>query len=150
MTSLDDLVPRSTIEAVASAGLHKIAGAMAGVPEMDLRAAAAVIGARAYARRKEARMITAGIAALAALRGEKVAENPALSALMRRAVMPAVAGAGIAAIPHFLSNDPNQGSALPAMGVGALLGGAGGALRSIGSLPPHLNEEVASALYRMP
>lgn len=148
--TLDDLIPPSVRHAVTSAGFHKVAGAMNGVPEMGLKEAVTVIGAKAWLRRKEARAIADGISAYSALVGEKIAENPALSALLRRSVMPALGGAAIAAVPHFLSNDPNQGSALPAMGIGALLGGAGGAIRDVGALPQHLNQEVAGALHRMP
>lgn len=148
--TLDDLIPPATLQAVASAGLHKIAGAMAGVPEMGLKEAVALLGAKACLRRKEARAIADGIAAYGALTGEKVAENPALSALLRRSVMPALGGAAIASVPHFLSDDPNKGSVLPALGIGALLGGAGGAIRDVGALPGPLNEEVASALRGMP
>lgn len=148
--TLDDLIPPSVRQAVASAGLHKIAGAMNGVPEMDLREAVALVGAKAWLRRKEARAIADGIGAYSTLVGEKIAENPALSALLRRSVMPALGGAAIAAVPHFLSNDPNQGSVLPSMGIGALLGGAGGAIRDIGALPGGLNQDVAGALRGMP
>lgn len=148
--TLDDLIPPSTLKAVASTGLHKIAGAMAGVSEMNLKEAVETLGVKAWLRRKEARAIADGIAAYGTLVGEKIAENPALSALLRRSVMPALGGAAIAAVPHFLSNDPNQGSALPAMGIGALLGGAGGAIRDIGALPQGLNQDVAGALRGMP
>jgi hypothetical protein len=148
--TLDDLIPPSVRHAVAAAGLHKIAGAMTGVPEMGLKEAVAVIGAKAWLRRKEARAIAEGIAAYGTLVGEKVAENPALSALLRRSVMPALGGAAIAAVPHFLSDDPNKGSVLPSVGIGALLGGAGGAIRDVGALPGGLNQEVAEALRGMP
>lgn len=148
--TLDDLVPPSVTRAVARVGLHKIAGAMNGVPEMNLKEAVAAIGTKAWLRRKEARSIAEGIAAYGALVGEKIAENPALSALLRRSVMPALGGAAIASVPHFLSDDPNKGSVLPALGIGALLGGAGGAIRDVGALPSGLNEEVASALRGMP
>jgi hypothetical protein len=148
--TLDDLVPPSTLRAVAAAGLHKIAGVMNGVPEMNLKEAVAVIGAKAWLRRKEARTIADGISAYGALVGEKIAENPALSAMLRRSVMPALGGAAIAAVPHMLSDDPNKGSVMPALGIGALLGGAGGAVRDIGALPGGLNQEVAEALRGMP
>jgi hypothetical protein len=150
MMTLDDLVPPSVRSAVASAGLHKIAGAMSGISEMGLKEAVTVIGMKAWLRRKEARAIADGIAAYGTLIGEKIAENPALTALLRRSVMPALGGAAIAAVPHFLSNDPNQGSPLPAMSIGALLGGAGGAIRDVGALPGRLNQNVADALRGMP
>jgi hypothetical protein len=145
--TLDDLIPPSVTAAVAARGLHKIAGAMLGVPELDLASAARSLGERAYLRRKEARAIADGIAAFAAVTGEKTAENPALMAMLRRSVMPALAGAGIAAAPRLLSDDPTQqGSVVPAMGIGALLGAAGGALHNVAGLPPQVNQAVAGAL----
>lgn len=145
--TLDDLIPPAVTRAVADLGLHKVAGAMYGVPELQLPHALNALGARAYLRRKEARAIIDGVAALATLQGEKVAENPALGALMRRAIVPAIAGAGIAAAPRVLSHDPmQQGSALPDMAMGALLGGAGGMLHGVSQLPTPVAEEMAAAL----
>lgn len=145
--TLDDLIPSALPRAVAAHGLHKIAGAMLGVPELNLAAAMRSLGERAYLRRKEARSIADGVAAYAAVTGEKIAENPALMAMLRRSVMPALAGAGIAAAPRLLSDDPMQhGSVVPAMGIGALLGAAGGALHSAAGLPPDLSQAVAGAL----
>lgn len=144
--TLDDLIPPFVTRTVARQGLHKIAGAMLGVPELTSKEAVAVIGAKAYLRRKEARTIVDGIAAYATVTGEKIAEDPALMALLRRAAMPALAGAGVAAIPQLL--DPNrQGqSLLPAMGMGALLGGAGGAANAIHNLHPDASQALAGAL----
>ncbi len=146
--TLDDLVPPHVTAAVATAGLHKVAGAMLGVPELDLGVALRSLGERAYRRRKEARAIADGIAAFAVVTGEKIAESPALLALLRRAAMPALAGAGIAAAPQLLSNDPltQHQSVLPAMGIGALLGGLGGVAQGVGSLPAPMSQEIASAL----
>ena len=53
--TLDDLIPPSVTAAVAHHGLHKIAGAMLGVPELNIGVAVKTIGERAYRRRKEAR-----------------------------------------------------------------------------------------------
>lgn len=150
--TIDDLVPARTIQAVAEAGLHKIAGAMLGLPELTLEKAAGVIGARAYRRRKEARAIVDGIAALATLQGEKVADNSALMALLQRAAMPALAGAGIAAVPHLLSQDPSQhnlNAMLPSMGIGALLGGGGSAANALHHLPPGASQDLGAALRGM-
>ena len=146
--TLDDLVPPAVTAAVADLGLHKVAGAMLGVPELNLDVALRSLGERAYRRRKEARAIADGIAAYAVVTNEKIAENPALMALLRRAAMPALAGAGIAAAPKLLSNDPyvQQQSVLPSMGIGALLGAAGGMAHGVGSLPAPLGEEIAAAL----
>jgi hypothetical protein len=146
--TLDDLVPPTVTRAVADLGLHKIAGAMLGVPELDLDVALRSLGERAYRRRKEARAIADGIAAYATVTGEKIAENPALMALLRRAAMPALAGAGMAAVPKMLSSDPyeQQQSLMPAMGIGALLGGIGGVAHGMHGLPAPLSQELATAL----
>jgi len=146
--NLNDLIPSSVTDAVADLGLHKVAGAMLGVPELNLGVALQTLGERAYLRRKEARAIVDGIAAYAVVTGEKVAENPALMALLRRAAMPALAGAGIAAAPQMFSNDPMQAhkSMLPSAGIGALLGGLGGIAHGVGSLPGPLSNELAAAL----
>lgn len=145
---LDDLIPPAVTAAVASAGLHKVAGAMLGVPELNLDIAIRSIGERAFTRRKEARAIADGIAAYGALTSEKIAENPALMALLRRAAMPALAGAGIAAAPKLLSSDPMQpqGGVMHDALLGALLGGVGGAAHGVQGLPPGLSQEVAGAL----
>lgn len=146
--NLNDLIPPSVTAAVADLGLHKVAGAMLGVPELNLDVAIRTLGERAYLRRKEARAIADGIAAYAVVTGEKIAENPAIMALLRRAAMPALAGAGIAAAPQMLSDDPMQQhkSMMPAMGIGALLGGLGGIAHGVGKLPGPLSGELASAL----
>lgn len=145
--TLDDLIPPEVTAAVAAHGLHKIAGLMLGVPELHADVALRTIGERAYRRRKEARAIADGIAALGVLTGEKVAENPALMALLRRSAMPALAGAGIAAAPKLLSNDPQQqGGVMHDALLGALLGGVGGAAHGMHGLPADLSQEVAGAL----
>lgn len=150
--TLDDLIPPTVTQAVADLGLHKVAGAMLGVDELDLPTALRALGERAYRQRKEARAIVDGIAAYAVVTNEKIAENPALMALLQRAAVPAAAGAGLAAIPKLLSSDPyeRQQSLLPSMGIGALLGGAGGMLHGVGALPGPLNQEVGTALSNMP
>lgn len=147
--TIDDLIPLHTVAAVRAAGLHKIAGVFAGMQpgaSLALKDAACALGMKAYRRRKEARSIADGIAAYAGLINEKVAENPALTALLQRSVMPALAGAGLAALPHLMSNDPYKGSVMPSLAVGGLLGGAGGALHAVHGLPGGISKEVAQAL----
>lgn len=146
--TLDDLIPRSTIETVARVGLHKIAGAMHGVPELTMKEALQIIGTKAYVRRKEARMIANGIVSLATVTGEKVAENPALMALLKRSLMPAAMGAGIGGVTHMMSDDPQKGSPLGSMGAGALLGGVGGGLNALNAATRNgpLAEPLATAL----
>lgn len=147
--NIDDLIPPHVVAAVRTAGLHKIASVLVGdAPGTALSYQSAVrnLGHKAYLRRKEARSVADGIAAFASLSNEKVAENPALTALLQRAVMPALAGAGIAALPHMLSQDPNKGSVLPSLAAGGLLGGAGGALHAVHGLPANISESVAQAL----
>jgi hypothetical protein len=146
--TLDDLIPPHVTATVRDAGLHKIAGAMLGVPELTIKEAVFSIGARAFMRRKEARAIVDGIAAYATLTNEKIAENPALMALLRRAAVPAAVGAGIGMAPHFMSNDPyeQQKSALPGGALGGLLGGLTGIASGVHGLPPDVSQAVAQAL----
>jgi hypothetical protein len=129
MTKLDNLIPAATTQAVASAGLHKIAGAMLGYDELTLKEAVFTLGAKAYMRRKEARAIVDGIASYGALVNEKVAENPAIMALLRRAAMPALAGAGVGALGGAVADDDDRlGGALKGALTGGALGGIGGAI----------------------
>ena len=124
--NLDNLVPHRAIAAIRSSGLHKVAGAMAGLDEIDIKIAAGLIGARAYMRRKQAALIAEGIGALALIRGEKLAAGE-WSELMRRSFLPAVAGAGIATVPDLLQDGPlNTDRALEHAIIGGGLGLAGG------------------------
>lgn len=152
--NLEDLVPAATRAALASHGLHKVAGAMYGVEEMNIKEAARLLGAKAFLRRKEARVIATGLAALGTVTGEKIAENPLLMALLRRAAMPAALGAGIGGVAHMMNDDPNKGGPLGAMGAGALLGGVGGGLNALGAVGrsqvgPHA-AHVVSNFDKMP
>lgn len=149
--TLDDLVPRATTRAVAELGLHKVAGAMFGIPDMTLPAAVQVLGTHAYLRRKEARAIADGIAAFAVVTDEKIAASPVAWELLKRSLIPAAAGAGIATVPHLLSNDPMQppSSPIPAMGIGALLGTIGSAAHDIHALPAPMAQEVVDTLRNM-
>lgn len=150
--TLDDLIPPSTTRAVATLGLHKVAGTMLGVPELRLPDALAALGARAYVRRKEARAVVDGIAAFGTLTGVKLADNAALMAMLRRAALPALAGAGIAVAPRLLDLDSSQphGSMLPSALVGGLLGGAGSMGRTMSRLPADLSAQVAEQFNRRP
>ena len=145
--TIDDLIPSHVIKAVRDHGMHKVAGAMLDVPELTLKEATYVLGAKAYLRRKEARSIVDGIVAYAALTNEKVADNSALMAMLRRAAVPAAVGAGIAAAPRLLSSDPyeQQKSLVPSLGIGALLGGLTGVAGGLRGLPPELGQQVAQA-----
>lgn len=148
---LKDLIPASTIEAIATHGLHKVAGAMHGVEELRMGDALRTLGAKAYTRRKEARLITNGIVAYAGLTGEKIAENPAMMELLKRTLAPAALGAGIAAVPSLMSNDPHRGSMLPSMGVGALLGGVGGGIHALNAATKGpVGAQLGSALHALP
>ncbi len=156
--TLDDLVPPAVTAAVADLGLHKIAGAMHGVPELDLGVALRTLGERAYRRRKEARAIADGIAAYATVTGEKIAENPALMALLRRSAMPAMMGAGIAAIPHMMSQDPQEHTLramLPSLLAGGLVGGTAGGVSALhdatrGPMGSQIAPDLAANLMHSP
>lgn len=148
--TLEDLVSPFAIAAIRQHGLHKVAGAMLGVPELDIRGALSVIGARAYLRRKEARIVADGLSALSALSGEKVAENPALMALLRRSVMPAALGAGIGGVAHAMGDDRGE-SPLMSMGAGALIGGVGGGLNALNAATRGpLGSQLAHAIGALP
>jgi hypothetical protein len=70
--SLDNLLRPSTVQAVRTAGLHRIVGEMAGVGDLDAGKVAGLIGARSFVRRKTARLIAGGILSMAAARGERL------------------------------------------------------------------------------
>lgn len=57
------------LNALRTQGLHKIAGAMAGVPELTLKEASMILGTKARLRRQEFRKIAAGLVALSAVTG---------------------------------------------------------------------------------
>ena len=149
---LDDLIPPSTTRAVAALGLHKVAGTMLGVPELRLSDAVATLGARAYARRKEARAVVDGIAAFGVLTGVKLADNTALMTMLRHAALPALAGAGIAVAPQLINPDPNQphSSMLPSALIGGLIGGAGSVGRTMSQLPHDLSTQMANSFASRP
>lgn len=85
--SLDNLLRPSTVQAVRTAGLHRIVGEIAGVGDLDAGKAAGLIGARAFVRRKTARLIAGGILSMAAARGERL--SAAGEERIRDAVSPA-------------------------------------------------------------
>lgn len=70
--SLDNLLRPFTVEVVRTAGLHRIIGEISGVGDLDAGKAAGLIGARAFVRRKTARLIASGILSMAAVRGERL------------------------------------------------------------------------------
>lgn len=149
--NLKDLVPTTTLDALNRFGLHKVAGVMNGVDDLNMGAAVSLIGARAYLRRKEAQAIVDGLVAYGEVTGEKVAENPLLAAMLRRAVVPAIAGAGIAALPSLMSNNPHEPSAMPAMLAGGAIGGVGGSLSALGlATKGPLGHQVANAVNGLP
>lgn len=129
--NLDNLVSHRAIAAIRSAGLHKVAGAMAGLDEIDIRTAAGLIGARAYMRRKQAALVAEGIGALALVQGEKLGAG--WSDLLSRSFLPAVAGAGLATIPDFMQDGPmDTDKAMQHALLGGALGGVGSMARNVG------------------
>jgi putative effector of murein hydrolase LrgA (UPF0299 family) len=91
MRNLDLLLSPATVGVIRAAGLHKVAGAMVGVDEMTLPIAANIIGARAYLRRKTAKLVADGIISLAATT-DKTAMTAEAAANLRRSVTPATKG----------------------------------------------------------
>jgi len=141
----EKLYPAHLRDTLRRTGLHKIAGAMLGIDEVTLKEAAAVIGAKAYLRRRETQKIAAGIDALAAIVGgqDKTAASPQTEvalAMLRAGLPAAVGGAAIAGLPKMLSNDPRTqqeagGAALFGAGAGLLGGAATTGLRAVRSNP---------------
>lgn len=147
--NIDDLIPPHVTRIVAEVGLHKIAGAMNGAPEMTLKEASALIGMRAYRRRKEARAIADGIAAYAVLSGEKVADAAALSSVLGHALVPATITAGAATVPYLMSDDPNKGSIATPLAVGGAIGGGADILKSLYHAPSSVGQELAHVLGKV-
>lgn len=140
----EKLFPAHLRGKLRSVGLHKIAGALLGIDEVTLKEAAAVIGAKAYLRRREMQKIAAGIDALDALiPGEKIAAGPSgevLLSLLRAGLPAAAGGAGLAVLPKILSKDPRDKEDLiaPALlggGLGLIGGAAGSGLRATRANP---------------
>ena len=109
----EKLFPEHLRETLRRTGLHKIAGAMLNVDEVTIKEAVAVIGAKAFLRRRETQKIAAGIEALAALTGEKTA-GPGLpwGTMLSRSVAPALLGGAAATLPHMIMSpqptDPDE------------------------------------------
>lgn len=146
------LIPTRTVDTLRTAGLHKVAGAMIGVDELTIKEAAREIGRRAFLRRVETHKIAAGIEALAELRGEKTAG--VLGELLRRQAVPAMIGAGAAALPDLMASGPvDQDQMMQHMLLGGGLGAAGGALHLGGktmAANPLLERQTMQAISKMP
>lgn len=84
---IENLIPLATIQKVANVGLHTITGAMFGVPEITFKEAAAIIGTKAYMRRKEARAIANGIASFGLLSDDSMED---FSEKLAHIVMPVI------------------------------------------------------------
>lgn len=119
----------ATFRGLRTAGLHKMAGALEGVDELGLKEAVSILGRKAYLRRKEAAQVVAGIGALAELRNEKVAD---WGVLLRRALMPALASAGLATLPDLMADGPlDTDKALQHALIGGALGGVGSGIHTL-------------------
>lgn len=75
MATLDNLLRPETIAIIKAAGLHRIVGEIAGVGELHPGKVAGLIGARAFVRRKTARLVAGGILSLAAATGERLSDD---------------------------------------------------------------------------
>lgn len=64
MFKIENFVSPRAMETIQKAGLHKIAGVMAGVDEITVKTAAQIIGTKAHLRRSEFKKIAEGIQAL--------------------------------------------------------------------------------------
>lgn len=119
------LEPRER-ETIGRVGLHKIAGVMNGIDEMNFKTAVAVLAAKAYIKRAEMRTIQDGIRALASLRGEKVAQSPWGPLLTR-----ALPGAALGGVGAYLASPQDPEQELRNTAVGAGVGGGLGLLNAL-------------------
>lgn len=147
--NLESLIPERNRETLRRVGLHKIAGAMAGTDELTLKEATALLGAKAYLQRKEREKIAAGIAALAALQGEKLADSLP-GTLLRQSAWPAAGGALAAIMPRLVSDEPvrTEDLYLPAI-LGATITGMGSAGLSLANAArrnPAASEALAQTI----
>ena len=69
MFKIENFVSPRAMATIQQAGLHKIAGAMAGVDESTVKTAAQIIGTKARLRRSEFKKIAEGIQALDTVTG---------------------------------------------------------------------------------
>lgn len=145
-------VSARSVNALRQVGLHKVAGAMLGIDELNIKEAAREIGRRAYTRRAEAKKIASGIEALAELHGEKT--SGVLGELLKRQAMPAMIGAGAAALPDLMAPGPvDQDQMMQHMLLGGGLGALGGAAHLHGktmAANPHIADQMQTAISRMP
>jgi hypothetical protein len=142
---VENFIPPRNLGALRRMGLHKIAGAMLGVPEVTFKEAVAYLGAKAFLHRAEATKIAHGIEALATLRGEKVAN--VWQSVLQRSTAPALLGAGIAALPEMTGDQPiNWDNVLRRGAMGAAVGGVGGAALNL-DRAFQANPGLANALH---
>jgi hypothetical protein len=147
--AIENFIPPRNLEVIQRAGLHKLAGALTGFDELTLKEAVAIVGGKAFMRRRERHKIAQGLHDLALLTGEKNAGDP-WHELLARAAFPAAAGAGIALASRAMSPMPMDDSdALMTGGTGALLGGVAGAGAGLARAlrtSPQLGPQLAQAL----
>jgi hypothetical protein len=142
----EKLYPEHLRDTLKRVGLHKVAGAMLNVDEVTIKEAVAVIGAKAFMRRREMQKIADGINALAALSGEKTA-GPGLpwGTMLSKSVAPALLGGAAATLPEMImSQQPtNPDEMMKRFALGAALGGFGGALHNLHTNTP---QDISDAL----
>ena len=147
-----NFVSPAALRVLKTAGLHKVAGVMAGINELTLKEAVAVIGAKARMRHVEGQKIADGLQALAALNGEKAANM--WEPLLQRAIGPGLIGAGIAAAPELLQEGPvNQERLLERALLGGAIGGIGGmgtALHKAVKTNPGLGAQIGTSVGQLP
>jgi len=151
--NIENFMSPRALQTLRSTGLHKVAGVMAGIDELTIKEAVAMVGAKAHLRRCESQKIAEGINAYAALNGEKVAD--AMSAMIPRMVLPGIGGALIAAAPSLTADGPIdmdqlQQRMLLGGGLGAL-GGAGTALvKGLRQAPGGVDQGLAESIRNLP
>jgi len=100
--AIENFIPPQHLQVLLREGLHKVAGALTGFDEITLKEAVAILGGKAFLRRRERHKIAQGLHDLAVLTGEKNAGDP-WHEMLGRAAFPAAAGAGIALASRAMS-----------------------------------------------
>lgn len=150
--NLNNFLSPATQATLRDVGADKIASMMYGTDAFTIKEAAFLLGAKRHLQRCERQKIAAGLQALAELSGEKVADSLG-GELLRRAILPAAAGAGLTMLPKAMSNEPLAPGELMNTGLmGAAiggLGGAGNALRKAFAHDPHAAQAALAAVKRL-
>ena len=70
--NINNFIAPRNLQVLQRTGLHKVAGALLDIPELTIKEAVALVGAKAHLRRREMQKIATGLEDLAALTGVQI------------------------------------------------------------------------------